>query len=63
MDPSMLLAFLITTEEEYEHWKEGVQSVQGKYVVHVQDKEPIPRGQEREGAVDEVESWDEDGLQ
>ena len=31
--------------------------------VHVQDKEPAPRGQEREGAIDEVESWDEDGLQ
>ncbi|KAF3047440.1 Cysteine protease atg4 [Didymella heteroderae] len=63
MDPSMLLAFLVTSEEDYEKWKEGVQSVQGKCVVHVQDCEPAPRGQEREGAVDEVESWDEDGLQ
>ncbi|UPX19483.1 Cysteine protease atg4 [Ascochyta rabiei] len=63
MDPSMLLAFLVTSEEDYEKWKEGVQSVQGKCVVHVQDHEPAPRGQEREGAVDEVESWDEDGLQ
>ena len=63
MDPSMLLAFLVTSEDDYEKWKEGVQSVQGKCVVHVQDREPAPRGQEREGAVDEVESWDEDGLQ
>lgn len=63
MDPSMLLAFLITSEEDYEEWKQGVQSVQGKSVVHVQDKEPAPRGQEREAAVDEVESLDEDGLQ
>ncbi|KAF1946461.1 putative cysteine protease ATG4 [Clathrospora elynae] len=61
MDPSMLLAFLITSQQDYEDWKEGVMSVQGKSVVHVQDKQPSPRGQEREGAVDEVESWDEDG--
>ena len=59
----MLLAFLITSEDDYVAWREGVQSVQGKCVVHVQDHEPAPRGQEREGAVDEVESWDEDGLQ
>jgi len=63
MDPSMLLAFLLTSEDDYEDWKQGVRSVQGKSVVHVQDKEPAPRGQEREGAIDEVESWDEDGLQ
>ena len=63
MDPSMLLAFLITSEDDYAAWREGVQSVQGKCVVHVQDHEPAPRGQEREGAVDEVESWGEDGLQ
>ncbi|XP_014561682.1 hypothetical protein COCVIDRAFT_22350 [Bipolaris victoriae FI3] len=63
MDPSMLIAFLITSADDYENWKEGVRSVQGKSVVHVQDQEPMPRGQEREGAVDEVESWDEDGLQ
>lgn len=62
MDPSMLLAFLVTSQEDYDNWKEGIQSVQGKCVVHVQGKEPAPRGEEREGAVDEVESWDEDGL-
>lgn len=61
MDPSMLLAFLITSKDDYENWKEGVQSVQGKSVVHVQERELCPRGQEREGAVDEVESWDEEG--
>jgi cysteine protease ATG4 len=62
MDPSMLLAFLVRSEEDYENWKQGVQSVQGKTIVHVQGREPLPRGQEREGAVDEVESWDEEGL-
>jgi cysteine protease ATG4 len=63
MDPSMLLAFLVRSQDDYDNWKEGVQSVQGKSIVHVQSKEPAPRGQEREGAVDEVESWDEEGLQ
>lgn len=63
MDPSMLLAFLVTSESDYENWKDGVQSVQGKVVVHVQDHEPAPRGQERESAVDEVESWDEEGME
>lgn len=62
MDPSMLLAFLITSRDDYNAWKEGVRSVQGKSVVHIQDQEPPPRGQERAGAVDEVESWDEEGL-
>ncbi|KAH7401541.1 putative cysteine protease ATG4 [Pyrenochaeta sp. MPI-SDFR-AT-0127] len=63
MDPSMLLAFLVTSQEDYNNWKEGVRNVQGKCVVHVQDKMPTPRGEEREGAIDEVESWDEEGLQ
>lgn len=63
MDPSMLIAFLVCSQKDYEDWKEGVQSVQGKCIVHVQSNEPAPRGQEREGAIDEVESWDEDGLQ
>ena len=62
MDPSMLIAFLIRNEEEYEEWKKGVVSVQGKAIVHISDAEPPPRGQERAGAVDEVESFDEDGL-
>lgn len=59
----MLLAFLVTSEDDYNEWKQGVLSVQGKCVVHVQDQEPAPRGQERASAVDEVESWDEEGLQ
>lgn len=69
MDPSMLIAFLIRDEDDFEQWKEGVVSVQGKCIVHVSKSEPQPRGVEREDAVDEVESFDErdddddDGLQ
>jgi cysteine protease ATG4 len=62
MDPSMLIAFLIRDEADYDNWKEGVVSVQGKSIVHVSESEPPPRGQERASAVDEVESFDEDGL-
>ena len=59
----MLVAFLIRDEQDLENWKEGVVSVQGKCIVHVSAAEPAPRGQERAGAVDEVESFDEEGLE
>lgn len=62
MDPSMLIAFLIRDEQDFDEWKEGVVSVQGKCIVHVSKTEPPRRGEEREGAVDEVESFDEEGL-
>jgi cysteine protease ATG4 len=59
MDPSMLIAFLVKDEADFDHWKEHVVSVQGKSIVHISKSEPPPRGVEREGAVDEVESFDE----
>jgi len=63
MDPSMLIAFLVRDEDDFEEWKEGVVSVQGKVIVHVSPTQPPGQGQEREGAVDEVESFDEEGLE
>ncbi|KAG0647382.1 Autophagy-related 4 [Hyphodiscus hymeniophilus] len=62
MDPSMLLAFLIRNENDWKDWRRAVQSVQGKAVVHVADKDPLLHGMgiEREGAIDEVETFDED---
>lgn len=59
MDPSMLIAFLVKDEADFEDWKEAVVSVQGKAIVNVSEREPPPRGVVREGAVDEVESFDE----
>ncbi|KAF2001100.1 autophagy-related protein-like protein 4 [Amniculicola lignicola CBS 123094] len=59
MDPSMLIAFLLHDEQDLEKWKESVVSVQGKAIVHVSKTEPEPRGAPREGAIDEVESFDE----
>ena len=62
MDPSMLLAFLIKDEADWEDWREGIVKVSGKPVVHVADTEPPLHGQgaERASAVDDVEILDDD---
>lgn len=60
MDPSMLLAFLIRDQSDWEEWCKSISSVQGKTVVHVATKQPPAHlGTEREDAIDEVESFDE----
>lgn len=62
MDPSMLLAFLIGDERDWQSWKQGVKEVHGKRVVHISDTTPglgNPPGM-REGAVDDVETFDDD---
>ncbi|KAB2576281.1 Peptidase C54 [Lasiodiplodia theobromae] len=66
MDPSMLIAFLIRDEADWRSWRKAVTDVHGKPVIHVADSEPIIHGgQEREGAIDEVEAFDDEdeGLQ
>jgi cysteine protease ATG4 len=62
MDPSMLLGFLIRDEGDWVDWKSRVAEVKGKPIVRVYDKAPPGDGQmkEREGAVDEVETFDDD---
>ncbi|KAI9772028.1 MAG: Cysteine protease atg4 [Geoglossum simile] len=62
MDPSMLLAFLIRNEEDWKAWRRSVSQVSGKAVIHVADVQPALHGHgvEREGAVDEVEAFDDD---
>ncbi|KAH7369917.1 putative cysteine protease atg4 [Rhexocercosporidium sp. MPI-PUGE-AT-0058] len=62
MDPSMLIAFLIRDEKDWREWRRAVQEVQGKAVIHVAEKEPPLQGlsTEREGAIDEVETFDDD---
>ena len=62
MDPSMLMAFLIRNEAEWKNWRQAVSEVQGKPIIHVADKEPPlhGRGAEREGAIEEVEAFDDD---
>jgi cysteine protease ATG4 len=62
MDPSMLIAFLIKDERDWEVWKKGVQEVQGKVVINVAERDPSLHGLsgERDGAIDEVETFDDD---
>lgn len=62
MDPSMLIAFLIHDEEDWKSWRQAVNFVQGKTIIHIADKEPVLHGTgaEREGALDEVEAFDDD---
>ncbi|KAK8203976.1 hypothetical protein IWZ01DRAFT_514515 [Phyllosticta capitalensis] len=65
MDPSMLIAFLIRDESDWSNWRKAVTEVHGKPIIHVADSEPVIHGgQEREGAIDEVEAFDDedDGL-
>ena len=58
----MLIAFLIKDESDWRKWREAMSQTQGKAVVHVADTEPQPHGEgtERESAVDEVETFDDD---
>jgi cysteine protease ATG4 len=62
MDPSMLIGFLIKDEADWEDWKQKIHEVKGKAIVHVYAKEPPVPGEtkEREGAVDEVETFDDE---
>ncbi|KAL1620295.1 Cysteine protease atg4 [Diplodia seriata] len=61
MDPSMLIAFLIRDETDWRNWRKAVTEVHGKPVIHVADSEPVIHGgQEREGAIDEVEAFDDE---
>jgi cysteine protease ATG4 len=62
MDPSMLIAFLIRDENDWKEWRQAVQAVQGKAVIHVADRDPAlyGLGVERDGAIDEVETFDDD---
>lgn len=61
----MLLGFLIRDIDDWKKWRKAVTNVQGggnKPVVHVDDIEPgeLPEGGERPGAVDDVETFDDE---
>ena len=58
----MVIAFLIRDKDDWKAWRQSVQEVQGKAVVHVADKDPLlhAMGTEREGAIDEVETFDDE---
>lgn len=64
MDPSMLIGFLIRSEEDWLEWRKAVKHVQGKAIIHVADKDPAAPGaagyEGRTDAIDEVEPLSDD---
>lgn len=62
MDPSMLIAFLFRDEEHWKSWRRAVSEAPGKAIFHVADSqtEGYGVGVEREAALDEVETLDEE---
>ncbi|KAK7397835.1 Cysteine protease atg4 [Neonectria punicea] len=62
MDPSMLIGFLIRSEEDWRDWRRCVNHVQGKAIIHVADHNPLLGGQAegRQSAIDEVEPLSDD---
>ena len=62
MDPSMLIGFLIRSEEDWRDWRRCVKHVQGKAIIHVADHNPLLGGQAegRQSAIDEVEPLSDD---
>lgn len=62
MDPSMLIGFLIRDEHDWESWCTEIQNVPDKGIVHIVKKVSAHEGvsPERDEAIDEVESFDEE---
>lgn len=58
----MLIAFLIRDEEDWRGWKRTMNETSGKQVLHIADSEPQSHnhGLERESAIDEVETLDDE---
>lgn len=58
VDPSMLIGFLIRSEDDWLEWRRCVKHVQGKAVIHVADHNVATQGSEsqREDAINEVET-------
>ena len=61
MDPSMLIGFLIRTEDDWQDWKRRVTSAVGTRIIHVSDTDiAISSPGERASALDEVEVLDDE---
>lgn len=60
MDPSMLIGFLIKNEADWVDWKDRVQSIPGKPIIHILPEQAQPNeGYCRKEALDEVEALDD----
>lgn len=62
VDPSMLIGFLIRSEDEWAQWRRSIKHVQGKAVISVTDRAAVSSVDPNPGAlVDKVEALsDED---
>lgn len=57
----MLIGFLIKDEGDWREWKERVRRGPGKPIIHIFDEPSLhDRVQEREEALDEVETFDDE---
>ena len=60
VDPSMMFAFLIRSEQDWTEWKAAVGAAKGRSVITVGEKEPDNKATaERSEAIDEVISESE----
>ncbi|PNY29590.1 Cysteine protease ATG4 [Tolypocladium capitatum] len=62
IDPSMLIGFLVRSEDDWLEWRRCVKHVQGKAIIHVAESDPTTEGPtgQRDAAVDEVEPLSDD---
>ncbi|MCJ1432632.1 Cysteine protease atg4 [Xylographa pallens] len=62
MDPSMLVAFLIRDETDWQNWRQAIGKTKGKPIIHVANSEPAYQGHpaERAEAVAEVQTFDDE---
>ena len=58
----MLIAFLIKDEADWHDWRQRMSQTPGKPIVHISDSSPSLHGStsEREEALDEVQTFDDD---
>ena len=61
MDPSMLVAFLIKDENDWNSWKNSVEAFKGRSIIHINHRTPTLKAKnyERQEAIDEVEILDD----
>jgi cysteine protease ATG4 len=61
LDPSMLLGFLIQSEDGWNQWCQSISQLPGKSIVHIAPRDPTKHGlhADDEAAVNAVESFDE----
>lgn len=63
MDPSMLIGFLIRSEDDWVDWRRSVKHVQGKSIIHVSDHDPVAHCEANESSfMDQVEAMSDDEI-